>query len=62
MTKAQQKLWDEADDAINTGRLLRELYNNVPKDIADVSVRVIEYHFLRCDTKTKKKVMKWLNS
>ena len=60
--KACLEMWKQSDDAIYRSMHLDEIYPNVPKSIANVRVNISEYHNLDCDTKTKKKVMKWLNS
>lgn len=60
--KLHKKLWKKSDDAIISGRLLSEIYSNVPKEIADVHVIVNEYHIFDCDKKIKKKVMQFINS
>lgn len=60
-SKEAKILWKTADDAIRSGRLLSEIYDNVPKEIADVQIETLEFHRIDCNSKQKKKVLKWLN-
>jgi len=60
-SKEAKILWGKADDAVRTGRMLTELYNNVPKELSDVSIDILELHQIRGDAKLRKKVLKWLN-
>ncbi len=61
-SKEAKILWDKADDGIRGRTLLSEIYDNVPKEIADVRIETFELHRIDCDLKLKKKVLKWLNS
>lgn len=59
-SKEARILWIKADDGIRRDMLLSEIYNNVPEELANVTVDVMELHSIKCDPKLKKKVLKWL--
>lgn len=60
-SKSAKKLWEKADDGIQSSRMLTELYENVPKNLQGVRVRTLEFHEFDCNEKMKTKVKKWLN-
>jgi hypothetical protein len=59
--KTLNKLWKKADDAVDRIVFLSEIYAKVPKELQDVSVRVVEFHDIKANKKIKKQVKKWLN-
>ena len=38
------KVWDSADDVIETSRTLGDLYEKVPEDLKDIEIKVLEIH------------------
>jgi hypothetical protein len=54
-----KKLWKKADDIIETSRTLGEIYDNVPNDLKEVPVKVLEIHIF--PKKFKKKINYFLN-
>lgn len=60
--KTVKKMWKHSDDAIQRLVYLGELYDSVPKKLKNVSIKVLEFHEIQADAKTKKAVKKWLNS
>lgn len=59
--KTLAKLWKKSDDAVDRVVYLSEIYNNVPKSLKHVSIRVVEFHDIKASKLIKKKVKKWLN-
>ena len=60
-SKEAKTLWENAVDAYRSGRLLSEIYDNVPEEIANVRIEVLEFHRIDCNFKLKRKVLKWLD-
>lgn len=61
-SKEAKTLWNKAEDGIKRRMFLSDMYNNVPKELDDVIVDIFELHSFDCDSKLKKKVLKWLNT
>lgn len=59
-SKAAKLLWKKSDDAIRRGVFLSELYDDVPRELKDVHISVLELHVVN-DKKMKAKVMRYLN-
>ena len=60
-SKEAKIIWKKADDGVRRDMQLSEIYGNVPEELANVTVDVLELHVIRADAKLKKKVLKWLN-
>jgi hypothetical protein len=57
--KTYRKVWNRADDAIASLRMLSEIYDNVPPEL-DCNVAVLEIHVL--PEEKREAVMQWLNA
>ena len=60
--KTVKKMWKHSDYAIQRSVSLSELYDSVPKKLKNVTIKVLEFHEIQADPKTKDAVKKWLNS
>lgn len=57
--KCHNKIWKKSHDVVEREVKLHELYNNVPKDLKNINVSVLEVHSF--SKKDKDKVLNWLN-
>ena len=57
--KTYERLWNIADDVIGRIELLSEVYDNVPEELQDVDISVLELHIFPEDK--KEEVLEWLN-
>lgn len=61
-SKEAKILWEQSDDVIQTTRFLSEIYPDVPEEIKNVSINILELHVIDCKDKSlKRKVLNWLN-
>jgi hypothetical protein len=54
-------LWKKSDDGIKRICYLSEIYNNVPKELKHVYIKIMELHKIEANKKIKEKVIKWLS-
>ena len=58
--KIYNKVWEQADDVIESNRSLEEIYGkDVPEDLKDISVAVMEIHFF--EKEHRDRVIAYLN-
>lgn len=57
--KTYTKIWKKADDVIRSSRPMSFIYDNVPEELADIEVDVLEIHSFPADK--REALLAWVN-